>query len=76
MNYSLAIYHSFMTEVLSYRNQFIDWLCKSIDWFLYERDLRHGKINLVKVNSEDAWTIPFFSKINTPDIKMRCLEFT
>ena len=53
MNYSLAIYHSFMTEVLSYGNQFIDWLCKSIDWFLYERDLRHRKINLVKVNSED-----------------------
>ena len=26
---------------LSYRNQSIDLLCKSVDWFLYNRDLRH-----------------------------------
>ena len=26
---------------LSCRNHSIDLLCKSIDWFLYERDLRH-----------------------------------
>ena len=38
---------------LSYRNQTIDLLCKSIinglqtmDWFLYERDLRHERVNL------------------------------
>ena len=28
---------------LSYRNQFIDLLCKSMDWFLYDRDLRHQR---------------------------------
>ena len=27
---------------LSYRNQFIDLLCK---WLLYERDLRHERVN-------------------------------
>ena len=33
--------NSFMTEVLIYGNQSIDLLCKSLDWFLYDRDLRH-----------------------------------
>ena len=26
---------------LLYRSQSIDLLCKSIDWFLYDKDLRH-----------------------------------
>ena len=30
---------------LSYRNQSIDLQCKSMDWFLYDRDLRHEKVN-------------------------------
>ena len=30
---------------LSYRNQYIDLLCKSMDWFLYDRDLRHERVN-------------------------------
>ena len=30
---------------LSYRNQFMDLLCKSIGWFLYDRGLRHEKFN-------------------------------
>ena len=29
---------------LSYRNQSIDLLCKSTDWFLYDRDLRHERV--------------------------------
>ena len=29
---------------LSFRNQSIDFLCKSMDWFLYDRDLRHEKV--------------------------------
>ena len=29
---------------LSYRNQTIDLLCKSMDWFLYDRDLRHESV--------------------------------
>ena len=30
---------------LSYRNQFIDMLSKSMEWFLYDRDLRHEKVS-------------------------------
>ena len=30
---------------IEYRNKFIDFLCKSIDWFLYERDLRKCRIH-------------------------------
>ena len=30
---------------LSYRNEFINLLCKSMDWFLYDRDLRHERAN-------------------------------
>ena len=35
---------SFMTEPLSYRNQSIDLLCKSVDWFLYDNGLRHERV--------------------------------
>ena len=30
---------------LSHRNQSIDLLCKSMDWFLNDRDLRHERVN-------------------------------
>ena len=30
---------------LSYRNQFIDLLSKSMDWFLHDSDLRHERVN-------------------------------
>ena len=30
---------------LSYRNQSIDLLCKSVDWFLYDNDLHHERVN-------------------------------
>ena len=30
---------------LSYRNQFIDFQSKSMDWFLYDRDLRRERVN-------------------------------
>ena len=29
---------------LSYRNQFIDLQNKSMDWFLYDKDLRHERV--------------------------------
>ena len=54
------IVNSFMTEVLSYRNQSINSLCKSVEWFLYDRDLRHERVkdlkdsvNAVTANSSD-----------------------
>ena len=30
---------------LSYKNQSIDLLCKSMDWFLYDRDHHHERVN-------------------------------
>ena len=36
-----------MTETLSYRNQSTDLQRKSMDWFLYDWDLRHEKINSI-----------------------------
>ena len=35
-----------MTKALLNRNQFIDLLCKSIDWFLYDRKLRYERVKL------------------------------
>ena len=29
---------------LSYRNQSIDLLYKSMDWFLYDKDIRHESV--------------------------------
>ena len=29
---------------LSYRNQFINLKGKSVDWFLYDRDIRHERV--------------------------------
>ena len=30
---------------LWYRNQSIDFLCKSMDWFLYDNSVRHERVN-------------------------------
>ena len=32
---------------LSYRNQFIDLQSKSMDWFLYDNDLHHERVNMI-----------------------------
>ena len=34
-----------MTEVLILENQSIDLKSKSVDWFLYDRNLRHETVN-------------------------------
>ena len=34
----------FMTQVLSYRNKSIDLHSKLMDWFLYDRNLRHERV--------------------------------
>ena len=36
-----------MTDILSYKNLSIDLLCKSMDWFRYDRDLCHEKVELL-----------------------------
>ena len=43
-----------MTEPISYRNQAIDLLCKSMDWFLYDRDLLHEGVNQAEVTKNDV----------------------
>ena len=40
----LFSFNSFMTDFLSYRNQTIDLQSKSVDWFLYDRNLRHEEL--------------------------------
>ena len=43
-NVNITFINSFMREVLSYRNQSIDLLSKSMDRFLYDRGLRHERV--------------------------------
>ena len=38
-----------MTETVSYRNQSIDLLCKSMDWFLDDNGLRHERVKYVQI---------------------------
>ena len=35
---------------ISYRNQSIDLLCKSMDWFLYDTGLRHERVKFCSAN--------------------------
>ena len=49
---NVCLLNPFMTEaVIIYRNQFIDLLCKSMDWFLYDKGLRHERVKKVYINS-------------------------
>ena len=43
--------------MLSYRNQAIDLLCKSIDWFLYEGNKYQTKIAIKNNNDPPSKTI-------------------
>ena len=38
-----------MMESLSYRNQSIDLLSKTMDWFLYDMDFRHERVKEVQI---------------------------
>ena len=50
---------------LSYRNQSIDLLRKSVDWFLYDNDLRFERVNSNQTCSYWAWN----------KVVSRCLNF-
>ena len=52
MNICLPLY-SLMTESLPYRNQSIDLLYKPMDWFLYDRDLHHERLDDLKLVISD-----------------------
>ena len=41
---------------ITYRNQFIDLLCKSVDWFLCDTDLRHERVTIILIWSWDKRT--------------------
>ena len=51
---------------LLYRIQSNDLLCKSIDWFLYDRDLRHER---VKFSSSKPYTLYLDQQLNSPTQK-------
>ena len=38
---------------LLYRNQSVDLLCKSLDWFLYDREPCHDRVNWKKYHYRD-----------------------
>ena len=48
-----------MTDAVSYRNQSIDLLGKSMDWFLYDNGLRHERVNVRKTSERSS----YFSKV-------------
>ena len=47
---------------LSHRNQPIDLLCKSINWFLYDRDLGHERVNPVQANVPYLYALKIYQK--------------
>ena len=49
---------------ISYRKQSIDFLCKSMDWFLYEDGLRHKRVKLNLVVCLKQENITFITEIN------------
>ena len=65
------ILHNLLTlswqRPLSYKNQSIDLLCKSMNWFLYDNDLRHER---VKSNAAYFLRVPFIVKNASLRIKM------
>ena len=50
LNVCQFLFNFFITESLSCKNQSIDLQSKSIDWFLYDRDLHHERVNATHVS--------------------------
>ena len=46
-------------KFLSYGNQSIDMLCKSVNWFLYDRDLRHRRDKCCLTGKQDREILTF-----------------
>ena len=44
---------------LSYRNQSIDLLRKSMDWFLYDNGLRHERVKSIEIKYEKSMRSDF-----------------
>ena len=56
---SQVLTHSWQRS-LSYRNQSIDFQSKSMDWFLYDRDLRHERVNSFGNSWGNSYTKVFY----------------
>ena len=56
---------------LSYRNQSIGLLCKSMDWFLYDMDLRHERVK-AWVQTKCGWIYGSFAQIIKRSSHRRC----
>ena len=64
------------TRFLSYRNLSIDLLCKSMDWFLYDRNLRHERDKPIEWLNKLFWCthLEVFWKIIALKISESSLE--
>ena len=58
----ILLLNSFMTEAVSYTNQSIDMQSKSMDWFLYDGDLRHERVNSIQANVLFPYGLKTFEK--------------
>ena len=45
---------------LSYRNQTIDLVCNSMDWFLYDNGLRHERVSITRIDFLNVFTKRFY----------------
>ena len=52
-----------MTEAPTYRNQFIDLQSKSVDWFLFDSNLCHERVNSFLSN-----VLKYFNKICSQNV--------
>ena len=52
---------------ISYRNQFIDLLRKSMNWFLYDIGLRHERVNLPNMERHFGQKLRFIFMMNDQD---------
>ena len=49
---------------LSYRNQSIDLLYKSIDWFLYDNGPRHERVKAKVAHNKLTYTITILNRLH------------
>ena len=53
-----SIFNPFMTEAVTYRNQSVDLLRKSMEWFLYDSGLRYKRVKyFLKFGMSDVYNI-------------------
>ena len=58
-------------RLISYRNQSIDLLCKSMDWLLYDIDLRRERVKWAFTTQKHIWN---FRVVFTQNILINILK--